>query len=415
MPWSPSGRQYLRLPSPESARYEAGSPGNFVRRSPSLDIPSSHPMVSVTNDRSVTPSQAAQNLGHEESHHPSSEGKGKAVAHNLVLSDAAETVEQSMIPSTLSTFLAPKRPPRLLDLQTSIQAHLEGDRARIHPPLQIKGRALSSRSLSEAGTVPSLKIKGREKPSLSFQSSPPSLLSRISGTHLGEKSNPATAALSSPRLSNDHSRHPHPRDEDGGQLTSYEPRTLPFSPEHLSPMNALSGLHDTQDTQSRARDNRSMTKKIKKSVAVAKKLDANEGSSTSAFLTKVYRSASNDSEGPIDNPHVDSGLAYGGRMNGEVLGSDPRPSSVQIQGSHTTVSTLNMRLLHKLEEEKRHLQDNNLSATLFNSEDLTDVFVGRNTAVVTDPHAMEAKLRARAQLKMRLASEKGNLAPPKQS
>ncbi|KAJ4490812.1 hypothetical protein J3R30DRAFT_138370 [Lentinula aciculospora] len=331
-------------------------------------------------------------------------------------SELSPDAKQSVV---TSTSIAPKRPSRIIDLPTSVQAHLGSERSRNPPPLQIKGQASMSLLSSEAHTAPSLRIKGQGKPSLSSQSYPPSLFSRLSDTYLGKDSNPVTAALSSPSLSKDddsHSRHLNPRNGDGGPLTRDEvpvqSRTFPLLPERMFSMNALSGL---QDTQSRARDSPRMTNKIEMASPVAEKLMSNDGSSTNAFLARGFRSASNDSEGPNDNPHVDPGLTDERRMNGVVLGSDPRPSSMPIEGSHTSVSILNTRLFHKLKEEKRHLQDNNLSATLSNSEASGDVVVGRNSAVVTEPQAFEAKLRARAQLKMRLASEKRALALPKQT
>ncbi|KAH7868613.1 uncharacterized protein C8R40DRAFT_815102 [Lentinula edodes] len=306
-------------------------------------------------------------------------------------------VEQTIVPSTSSTTSAPKRPPRFVDLHDSIQVHLRSERSertRKAPPLRIKGQASLSSLSSEAHGVSSLSIKGQGTPSLSSQSNPPSLLSRLSDTYLGEdtnpvNSNPVTTALSSPSMSIDsrHASKPRMCDQNEGPLTREvpeKPRTNPFSPERTSTINVLSGL---QDTQSRGRDNRTMTNNMKNSVFLPK-FDTNEGSSrASAFLTRGFRSTSNDLGGPNDNPHVDPGFTYEPRINDEALGSNPRPSSLPVDGSHTTVSTYSMRLFHKLEEEKRRLQDN-ISATLSNSEDSGDVVV------------------ARAQLKMRLASEK---------
>lgn len=100
-------------------------------------------------------------------------------------------------------------------------------------------------------------------------------------------------------------------------------------------------------------------------------------------------------------------------MNGKFLGSDSRPSD--DKSSHTSVSTVNTRLLHRLAEEKRHLQENistplptivstapgGLDDVVLTMEDST-----MSSSVPVDSQAMEAKLRARAQLRMRLASEK---------
>ncbi|KAJ3974886.1 hypothetical protein EV361DRAFT_584950 [Lentinula raphanica] len=393
MSWSPSGSQYPSSASKRGEIYEPSSSRNYMRRSPSIEMRESEPPNSVPS--ASAPSQVTQHREIDENHSSYSKGKGKAVVN----ANPSLPKEDLETPSSET-----KRISRFSDIQASIQAHLGSERARKPPPLKIKGPASSS-STSKPST---LKIKGQGKPSLSSQSSPPSLLSRISDTSLGEDSNPVTAALSSPSLSNDHPPYTHPGDEVGGQLTRDEPRTLPLSPERMSDssMNTFHGLQDTQAMQSRARDDRLMTNNEIENLSP---VSNHEGSSASAFLTKRFRSASNDSE---SNTHVDSGLSDGRRMNGEELGSDPRPSFIQVSGSHTTVSNLNMRLFHKLAEEKRHLQDNNLSATLSNSEDSGDVVVGRNSVVVPDPQAIEAKPRARAQLRMRLVTEKRALSRP---
>ncbi|KAF8829719.1 hypothetical protein HHX47_DHR2000139 [Lentinula edodes] len=413
--WSPSGRVY---PSPTLQGRELDkdeSHDGLVLRSPSLEILPSNPNVHVVSSRSITSPQPVDHISHAESPHPSSKGKGKAVADVSMPPEPTPAVEQTIVPSTSSTTSAPKRPPRFVDLHDSIQVHLRSERSertRKAPPLRIKGQASLSSLSSEAHGVSSLSIKGQGTPSLSSQSNPPSLLSRLSDTYLGEdtnpvNSNPVTTALSSPSMSIDsrHASKPRMCDQNEGPLTREvpeKPRTNPFSPERTSTINVLSGL---QDTQSRGRDNRTMTNNMKNSVFLPK-FDTNEGSSrASAFLTRGFRSTSNDLGGPNDNPHVDPGFTYEPRINDEALGSNPRPSSLPVDGSHTTVSTYSMRLFHKLEEEKRRLQDN-ISATLSNSEDSGDVVVGKHSVVATDPQAIEANLRARAQLKMRLASEK---------
>lgn len=388
-------------------------------RSPSLEILPSNPNVHVVSPPSITSLQPVEHISHAESPPPSSKGKGKAVGDVSMPPEPTPALEQPVVPSTSSSPSVPKRPFRFVDLHDSIQVHLRSERTRKAPPLQIKGQASLSSLPSGVHSAPSLKIKGQGTPSLSPQSKPPSLLSRLSDTYLGEDinpddSNPVTTALPSPSLSIDsrHARKPSMCDQNEGPLTREvpeEPRTNPFSPGRTSTINVLSGL---QDTQSRGRDNRTMTNNIKNLVSLAK-FDTNEGGShTSAFLTRGFRSTSNDLGGPNDNPHVDPEFTNETRMNGEALGSDPRPSSLPVDGSHTTVSTYSMRLFHKLEEEKRHLQDN-ISATLSNSEGSGDVVVGKHSVVATDPQAIEANLRARAQLKMRLAFEKRALALPR--
>ncbi|GAW04599.1 ring finger domain protein [Lentinula edodes] len=134
--------------------------------------------------RSTSP---PHHISHAESPHPSSKGKGKAVADVSMPPEPTPAVEQTIVPSTSSTTSAPKRPPRFVDLHDSIQVHLRSERSertRKAPPLRIKGQASLSSLSSEAHGVSSLSIKGQGTPSLSSQSNPPSLLSRLSDTYL---------------------------------------------------------------------------------------------------------------------------------------------------------------------------------------------------------------------------------------
>ncbi|KAE9404213.1 hypothetical protein BT96DRAFT_432788 [Gymnopus androsaceus JB14] len=425
MSWSPSGRV-----NPSSTSRQRAM-GEGVRRSPSFEL-SSHPTEHVTGTRMSEQSSTLSRLSvrgdfrskgkrkadsdvpisfelassrnsrflerNDSPHSSSAKGKEKADSLDHISSEPASEVEQvTQVPYAVTSSAVPNnKPARILNLRALVQSHVSTDEkvpvTRSAPSLSIEGQGGLSSSLpmskfgvSVEDAVPQLRIKGQGKPSSSSQLSPPSLLSRLSDTHLGEENVPVSTVLPS----NDH------RHLDGDE----QPRPFPPSSERMSSLTALSGRHDTTG---RVRDHRTVSQEIG-NIGPIKAGDSDIDHDSRVSSQKYQASASNRDSEEVHPPHVASRFTYEARMNGGKLGSDPRPSS-------SSVSTVNTRLLQRLEEEKRYLQENNptpLSPTTL--EDSVEIVVGMedlSSSVSIDSQDMETKLRTRARLRMRLASEK---------
>ncbi|KIK58587.1 hypothetical protein GYMLUDRAFT_86214 [Collybiopsis luxurians FD-317 M1] len=402
--------------SHKRSRNPASAPQDNKRFSPSLQVvPSPATASAPTFPASFGPS-GPQDTGRIDSDQTVSKGKRKAGIEEL----ASEPDNHSALTFSDSG----KRSSRLLDLRSSVQAHLLGDGKSLgnpsRPGLRIKGEAgrsslfLTTPHNSTAGeellikerrttsfapaaddvapaSAPAsapLRIKGQGKSSsLSRPNSlPSSLLPRLSGA---PEEKPITSApFSTEKLSNTQDRdHQHFSEPPGDEYTKEsnsvhssgvpEPRNAGSSSSPSttsdsllsSDMTPLSGRYGTKNAQTEVGGYgaRTTLKEIRSNNSnnLERKLSTSQQLETySAIPEHIAPRATHTAQ-------VENGPFTPERqMNGNELGSDSRPSSSNVQASShisVTVSGVSTRLLlqNKLEAEKRqlHLGHTNSNST----------------------------------------------------
>ncbi|KAF9074096.1 hypothetical protein BDP27DRAFT_1317302 [Rhodocollybia butyracea] len=334
-----------------------------VDRKPSLERAQVKPVQSLQRDqidRKSSPERAQQE-------------PGESLERGFSTADKKPSLER--VQQEPSSFL--KRPTRNVSLQATVQAHLMGDA----PPLRIKGRADSG--LRRANTTHTLRIKGQARPSLP---SPPSLLSRLSDTHLeGVDTIPGS-------VSDDHPLHRHSepgdQDLDSRGLTRDDVKVIEGSPSELSSsMTAHTNRHDTKNRQHPIPNEirNSHTEPVARAIKSDSSSSRNQASDGHSNSSKIIENSIHTSRVGADQGRMNSG----GLSSGSHASSSKEPLN--------TVSTVNTRLLHKLEEEKRRLFLNVSGPR--SSPEGGDVLVGGDPAISSvsiDSQSIESELRARA-------------------
>ncbi|KAK7436196.1 hypothetical protein VKT23_019272 [Stygiomarasmius scandens] len=489
--WSPSGRNYPSTRERErqlnrnySPRIERRQRSRSHRRShsPAHVVSSSskrhshHSRDDTGSSISVPPEMADHHPEHisdirddresmqgntaGDSIQSSPKGKGKARAVPAIPLPKSDSKGSPSTPTTTTTLgqRKPLPPPRMRNLQESVQAHLAPDMTKSH-----SARNVSNSKLPKSAPSSSMSMSSPNSSDIVANASTPkvSLLSRLSDIPALAIEDSKDKEASTPSSHGNAVSASVPINSTGDitNIINISNPVVSGSRSSLGPKRSSSSsasLNTSQSLQARLakelRNARTATSGSSSEPSYPKSdSDPTNGKNTTRLPITLTNSSSfephgearhDDGQNTQEQEHLSHVVSSFSSTSNQIIQSNSNnlisrsstDSDVSAVFHHTssgstisTPPTLRERLLYRLEEERRkandfHTTESNLSQLGINLDDGDDSVSGLSTGlsgninpdtdnIIPNPMdavAIEAKLKLRAQLKARLASEKRN-------